>query len=78
MVPNAYTDRAMMIVVEGARTPAGAWVEERRNLEADYRSAFGEDPGRVTGIAIMTDTDNTGGTASAEFGDVVLQGSPKP
>jgi hypothetical protein len=42
----------------------------QRNLLDDYRQAFGEEPPNVGAIAIMTDTDNTGETAVAWYGDI--------
>jgi hypothetical protein len=63
-----------MIVVESGDAKAGTWVDERRNLLDDYRRAFGEDPPKVSGVAIMTDTDNTGETATAWYGDISFLG----
>jgi hypothetical protein len=74
VVPNPYTSRVQMIVVESGDAKAGTWVDERRNLLDDYRRAFGEDPPKVSGVAIMTDTDNTGETATAWYGDISFLG----
>ncbi len=69
---NAYTDRARMIVARSGAAQANAWVTETRDLRADFRAAFGEDAPDVVAIAIATDTDNTGGRASAWYGDLEL------
>lgn len=68
--PNAFTDHAYMIAIESGPDRAGQWVSERRDVRADYLRAFGEEPGRVDAIAIMTDTDNTGAVATAWYGDI--------
>jgi len=68
--PNAYTDRARMIVLRSGSDAAGRWVDERRDVAADFRAAFGEDPPDVIGVAVATDTDNTGGRVVAWYGDV--------
>jgi hypothetical protein len=47
-------------------------VTEERDLFADYRLLFGTDPPDAEAIAIMTDTDNTGGSAEAWYGDIIL------
>jgi hypothetical protein len=60
----------MMIAVESGPELAGQWVTVRRNVVDDYRKAFGEDPPQVGAIAIMTDTDNTGESATAWYGDI--------
>ncbi|PEN14328.1 hypothetical protein CRI94_04635 [Longibacter salinarum] len=69
--PSAYTDWVMMIPVRSGSSDTGRWVTEQRNILEDYRRAFGEDPPAVTGIAIMTDTDNTGGKTTAYYGDII-------
>ena len=71
--PNAYTDRTRMWVLESGTARAGEWVTETRDLAADFRAAFGEAPPDLIGIAIATDTDNTGEHATAWFGDLVLR-----
>lgn len=68
--PNAYTDRARMIVLESGAAAAGEWVTETRDLAADFRAAFGEDAPDVVAIALATDTDNTGESAVAWYGDI--------
>jgi hypothetical protein len=67
--PNAYTERARMLVLRSGSSFAGRWVAERRNVSADFQAAFGHPPLRLTGIAIATDTDNTGEEARAGFAD---------
>lgn len=72
VVDNAFTDFAKMIVVESGPQRIGTWVEEERNVYKDYRLAFGEEPPAISGIAIMTDTDNTKERAVAYYGDIVF------
>lgn len=68
--PNAFTDHAQMIAIESGSDRVGQWINERRDVRADYRRAFGEEPGQVDAVAIMTDTDNTGAVATAWYGDI--------
>lgn len=68
--PNAFTGRARMIAVESGPDRIGSWVDERRDVRADYRNLFGSNPGSADAVAIMTDTDNTGLSASAWYGDI--------
>jgi hypothetical protein len=62
----------MLIAVESGNSRAGQWVTVERDILADYRRVFGEDPPEAGGIAIMTDTDNTGAEATAWYGDITL------
>jgi hypothetical protein len=73
MAPNPYTDRVKMIVVESGETKLNQWVNEERNVFEDYKRTFGEEPPTISGIAIMTDTDNTGESATAYYGDIVFK-----
>lgn len=66
---NAYTDRARMWVLRSGAGKAGGWVQERRNVAKDFQRAFGEIGGVLNGLAIATDTDNTGEEAHAGFAD---------
>lgn len=67
---NAYTSRARMIVLRNADSDVGNWVDEKRNLAADFRAAFGDVDPVVTGVAIAADTDQTGESVTAWFGDI--------
>jgi len=69
-VPNPYASRVLMIVVESGPERIHQWVNEERNVLEDYRKAFGEDPPLISGVALMTDTDNTGESATAYYGDI--------
>jgi hypothetical protein len=72
MVPNPYTDRVMMFVVESGSAKLHQWVNEERNVYEDYKKAFGEEPPMISGVAIMTDTDNTGESAIAYYGNILF------
>jgi hypothetical protein len=73
IVSSPYTDRSKMIVVESGTAFLNQWVDEQRNLFEDYKQAFGNEPPPVSGVAIMTDTDNTGESAIAYYGDIVFK-----
>ncbi|ACL04396.1 conserved hypothetical protein [Desulfatibacillum aliphaticivorans] len=73
VAPNPFSDRVKMIAVESGKENLGQWVLERRNILEDYRNAFGEEPPMIAGIAIMTDSDNTGDQTVSYYGDIVLK-----
>ncbi|MFO7592455.1 MAG: DUF3047 domain-containing protein [Pseudomonadota bacterium] len=68
--PNAFTANARMLAVQSGPERLGRWVSEQRNVAEDYRRLFGEEPGNVDAVAIMTDTDNSGQSATAWYGDI--------
>lgn len=71
-VPNPHTPRVAMIVVESGAAHLHEWRAYERNIVDDYRRAFGRDPPPISGIAIMTDADNTGESATAWYGNISL------
>jgi hypothetical protein len=73
IAPNPYTERARMIVVESGEARLNQWISEERNVYEDYKRAFGEEPPVISGVAIMTDTDNTGESATAYYGDIIFK-----
>jgi len=76
LLRNNFTRQVKMIVVGTGRDRIGTWKTFQRNYVDDYRRAFGADPGRLVGIGIMTDTDNTGESVEAFYGDIVLKQVP--
>jgi hypothetical protein len=73
VIPNLHTSRIKMIVAESGRKRLGTWQEVTRNVVEDFRRAFGEEPGPITAVGIMTDTDNTGENAHAYYGDIAFR-----
>lgn len=74
IIVSPYTDKARIIILEKGRERVGRWIEESVHVVDDYRKAFGTDPPEMAGIAIMSDTDNTGRSASAYI-DFIEAGS---
>jgi len=72
VVPNPYTVNNIMISVESGEVETGSWITETRNVYEDYKNSFGAEPPEVGAIAIMTDTDNTGESATAAYGPIAV------
>ena len=70
MYPNPYTSRVQMIAVDSGPAHVNQWRSVRRNIVEDFERAFGREPPRISGIAVMTDSDNTGESATAWYGDI--------
>ena len=69
---NAHTNRVRTIVASSGSDIAGHWVNVERNVSDDYREAFGEPVPRITGIAIASDSDDTGAHSMAWYGDIAF------
>ena len=79
IAPNPHALRIRTFVLRSGDGEAGRWANERRDLEADFRVAFGPRPAkvpRITGIAAGNDTDQTGESVTAWFGDFTLAARP--
>lgn len=67
---NAYTGQAQMVAVESGVENSGKWLSYKRNVVEDMRRLFGEDVRYIDGVAIMSDTDNSGGRVEAYYGNI--------
>ncbi|QMU60238.1 MAG: DUF3047 domain-containing protein [Gammaproteobacteria bacterium] len=68
--PNAFTDKAIMIPLRSNRDETNIWQHEKINIKEDLMLYFKKLPKYIDGVAIMTDTDNSKGIASASYGDI--------
>ncbi|MGH8548431.1 MAG: DUF3047 domain-containing protein [Methylococcales bacterium] len=64
------SDNVKLIAVESGNARKGLWRHEKRNVIDDLKLAFGKSITQIDAVAIMTDTDNTGGRAQACYGDI--------
>ncbi len=60
ILPNPYTAKTQMILLQKGPERVGQWIEEKVNALEDYRKAFGVLPPVEARLAIMSDADNTG------------------
>ncbi len=67
---NAFTSNARVMALRSGTKDADGWVSEKRDVRADFRQLFGEDIDAIDAVALMTDTDNSGQSASAWYGDI--------
>ena len=70
VVRSPRTDRVRKLVLESGPDRLHRWLDYERDVRADFEKAFGEPPGALVGIALMTDSDNTRSTATALYGPV--------
>ena len=73
IIHNARTERIRKIVIESGPQGLKQWRNYERDIRADFESAFGEAPGKLVGIGIMTDSDNTHSQTQAWYGKISLQ-----
>jgi hypothetical protein len=76
VIENPHTHRVEMVVAVSGAAEVGKWVTLTRNVVEDFHRAFGEEPGLLTDVGILTDTDNTGGSVEAWYGDIRFLAAP--
>lgn len=76
VIPSAHSSQVKMLVASSGTAGLGQWQALQRDLAADYRRAWGREPGPLLGLAVMTDTDNTGTQAAGWYADIRLQCGP--
>jgi len=74
VILNPRTDRIRKLVVESGSARLNQWLDYERDIRADFLQIFGEEPGRLLHVAIMSDGDNTGSEFRAWYGPVLLDG----
>ncbi|MCP5158324.1 MAG: DUF3047 domain-containing protein [Gammaproteobacteria bacterium] len=67
---NAYTSSARVMALQSGMQNAGRWINEKRNIRADFQRLFGEEIDSIDAVALMTDTDDSGQDASAWYGNL--------
>ena len=72
VIANPRTERIQKIVVESGGNRLKRWLEYERDVRADFQKAFGEAPGALVAIGLMTDSDNTQSTTRAWYGAIHL------
>lgn len=73
VIQHAVLGQLKMVVAGTGGDRLGQWKPFERNYVEDYQRAFGQAPGRLVGIGILTDTDNTRSMIEAFYGDIELR-----
>lgn len=69
---NHRTARIQYLTVESGAAQAGRWLHYQRDVVADYRRVFGEAPGPITSVGVLTDADALKTDLEAWYGDIRL------
>ncbi len=69
--PNAFAgNNAMMIAIRSTDDQLHTWKTEKRNILQDLQRLLGDRIRYIDAIAVMTDTDNAKGKATAFYADI--------
>ncbi len=73
LIDNAYSRRLRYLVLRNAGDPLSSWLEEDRDVAADFLRAFGDESTVVPPLVLVgigADADNTGGKSVAQVADL--------
>ena len=73
---NHRSSRIQYLTVESGAQRAGRWLHYQRDVVADYRRVFGEAPGSIIGVGVLTDADALKTQLEAWYGDISLAARP--
>jgi len=69
---NHRTSRIQYLTVESGAQRADRWLHYQRDVVADYQRVFGEAPGKIIGVGVLTDADALKTQMEAWYGDITL------
>ena len=75
VIQAGRTDRIRKLVVDSGTAQTSIWRFHERDIASDFKRAFGEAPGALLSVALMTDSDNTRSAVRAYYGEVKLIGA---
>ena len=70
---SPHTERVKHVVVESGEQRLDQWVSVRRNVLEDFKRAFGEEPGNIVAVGIMTDFGDNNAPRRAFYGDITFR-----
>lgn len=76
VITHIRSPRIKLMVVESGSARLGRWVDFDRDVAADYRAAFDQTTDGLSGIALMTDSNNTGLPSQAWYGPLTWSRGP--
>ena len=72
VTPDHRSSRIHFLTVESGAARAGQWLHYRRDVVADFRRVYGEAPGRISSVGVLTDSDALKLELEAWYGDITL------
>lgn len=72
VVMNDRTDRIRKIIVNSGDQGYNQWLAYERDIRADYRQAYGEEPGALLSFAVFTEGERNEGPLQAWYGPLKL------
>jgi hypothetical protein len=72
VVHYSRSGRIRNLVVHSGAHGIGQWQRYRRHVADDYRAVFGEPPGRLVSVGVLSDADDLKQPVRTDYGDITL------
>lgn len=69
---NPLYNRGRIVILRSGPQKKDKWYEESIDFYEDYKRFFGEEPGKVQGIGILSSSDATKSLVIADYDDFTL------
>ncbi|MEK6657438.1 MAG: DUF3047 domain-containing protein [Nitrospirota bacterium] len=76
VITSKKNSNTKYIVIQSGKERLGEWLEEKRNVYADYKMLFNEEPPLIGKVSVMIDTDNTKSSAESFFSAIRFEKEP--
>jgi hypothetical protein len=73
IAPSEKAGTVTYVIVRSGPADLGKWVTERRDVVADYRKIYGEEPANPGVISIAIDSNDTSSSAESFMGPIVFK-----
>lgn len=67
------TGTVTYIVVRSGPADIGKWMTERRNVRADFKQVYGDDPDNPAAVSVAIDSNDTKSTAESYVGEILFK-----
>lgn len=73
VLAHPKSGRAQLFVSESGNAKAGRWITEERDVTADWKKAFPDQPmPKIVGLGVMTDSDSLGMKLTGDYAGIEL------
>jgi hypothetical protein len=73
VVKSEKTSMVTYVVVRSGSVELGRWLTERRDVVADFKKIYGEEPDNPEAVSIAIDSDDTNSAAESFFGSIAFK-----
>lgn len=70
---SPHASQVHVVALQNGPRNLGHWEDEQRDIRVDFKKYLGVETDRIDAVALMTDCDDSKGSAVSEYGDIRLE-----